>query len=345
VTLLAKITEVQEALVTVAFANRDLVIPGYTHLQRAQPVLLAHQLLAYVEMLGRDHARLSEGLRRTNVLPLGAGALAGSGLPIDRRYVARQLGFSEVAANSIDAVSDRDFIVELLADVALLGVHLSRMAEDLILWSTAEFGIVKLDEAFATGSSLMPQKRNPDVLELIRGQAGLQIGSLVGILTLFKGLPLSYNRDFQWDKRVLYHPVADAVAALEVLRSLVRQLTWDRPRLREMLKAEAFYATELVEHLVRRGVAFRQAHATVGRLIRTSEQQSRPLRAWTLPELRRVSPSFGEEALALLDARRAVARKVSWGSTNPRQVMGALRRWRRRLIRQRNQLRARTPIA
>ncbi len=325
------IRSLQAAWVDVAAANIDVVIPGYTHLQRAQPILFAHHVLAYVEMLARDDERLRDAATRIDVLPLGSGALAGTSLPIDRAYVAKLLGFSRVADNSLDAVSDRDFAIELLAALALIAMHLSRFAEDAILWATEEFGIVALDERFATGSSLMPQKKNPDVLELIRGQAGPISGDLVALLMVLKGLPLAYNRDLQWDKPVLFDAVDRTEASLAVLAKMVRSLRIRRDRAARLLEHDALCATDLAEHLVRRGVAFREAHGVVGRLVLDAERSSRSLRDYTLTQLQQFSPRFDREALSLTNPRKSVERKVSVGGTGPRQVAAALRRWQRRL--------------
>jgi len=321
----------QRALVDVAAAHIDVVIPGYTHLQRAQPVLLAHHLLAYVEMLGRDEERLRDAFKRINVLPLGACALAGTSLPIDRHYVARLLGFSRVSENSLDAVSDRDDVVELMANLALLATHLSRLAEDLILWATEEFGIIQLDDAFATGSSLMPQKKNPDVLELIRGQAGLLTGGLVAILTVLKGLPLAYNRDLQWDKTVLFEGIDQIEASLAVLARLVRHVSIRRERLDALVESDTLCATDLAEHLVRRGIPARQAHDVVGRLVLAAEQQGCRLRDFSRDELKRFSSALDETARAVLDPRRSVELKRSRGGTSSANVRRAIVRWRRDL--------------
>ena len=326
-----KVRRLQRALLGLAKRYPQAVIPGYTHLQRAQPILLAHQLLAYVEMLARDRERLADARTRIDVLPLGAGALAGTSLPIDRAYVAKLLKFSRVADNSIDAVSDRDFAVELIAALALLGVHLSRLGEDFILWATEEFGILELDDAFATGSSLMPQKKNPDVLELIRGQAGVTIGALTGFLTVLKGLPLSYNRDLQWDKRLVFDTVETSEEALAVLERLVRSSRIRTEGLPRLLESDALCATDLAEHLVRRGVAFSEAHRIVGALVASVERRGRRLRDVSVEELKRHSPAFDREAIGLLDPRRSVARKRSAGSTNPALVRRALQRWTQRL--------------
>ena len=327
----AELQEVERALVRLARRYPQAVIPGYTHLQRAQPVLLAHHLLAYVEMLERDRERLRDARKRIDVLPLGAGALAGTSLPIDRRYVAKLLGFRRIAANSMDAVSDRDFAVEVLAALALIGVHLSRLAEDLILWNTEEFGILALDDAVATGSSLMPQKKNPDVLELIRGQAGIVAGQLSALLTVLKGLPLAYNRDLQWDKQCLIDAVAASRAGLRVLAVLLRHARIRTERLGALLATDSSCATDLAEHLVSRGAAFADAHTVVGRVVAYAERRGVPLGRLRLEELRRFSPRFDRAALACLDPRRSVARKRSEGSTNPAQVRRALARWARRL--------------
>ena len=325
------IQEAQRALVGLARRYDTAVIPGYTHLQRAQPVLLAHHLLAHVEMLQRDTERLDDARGRIDVLPLGSAALAGTTLPIDRKYAARLLGFARVSENSMDAVSDRDFAVELLSALAALGMHLSRLAEDLILWAADEFGILELDEAFTTGSSLMPQKKNPDVLELVRGHAGIVLGQLVALLTVLKGLPLSYNRDLQWDKRCVFSAVDGSVDALHVVAGLLRTAKIRVRRLPSLLAADTMCATDLAEHLVGRGVAFADAHRIVGQLVADAERDGHALSDFSLEELARYSRRFGPDALALLDPRRSPARKRSAGSTNPALVRRALARWRRRL--------------
>jgi argininosuccinate lyase len=321
----------QRALVRLAKANAAVVIPGYTHLQQAQPVLLSHHLLAYVEMLERDVERLADAAKRVNTLPLGAAALAGTSLPINRRMVAKRLGFARLAANSMDAVSDRDFALELVSVLAGLAVHLSRLAEDCILWASAEFGLLALDDAVATGSSLMPQKKNPDVLELIRGQAGLIFGELMALLTVMKGLPLSYNRDLQWDKRCVFAAVEASHEALAVLARVLGRLRVRPARADALCDAGALCATDLAEYLVAKGVAFADAHRAVGRLVAAVERRGGRLRDVTLSELRRHSSRFGADALGLADPRGSVARKRSEGSTNPRQVAAAIARWERKL--------------
>ena len=331
--LSAAIRELQRVLVRFAAAHRKAVIPGYTHLQRAQPVLLAHHLLAYVEMLERDHERLQDARKRIDVLPLGAGALAGTSLPIDRRGVAKRLGFPRVAENSIDAVSDRDFALELLSALAILGVHLSRLGEDGVLWATEEFGILALDDAVATGSSLMPQKKNPDVFELVRGQAGIVIGELTALLTVLKGLPLSYNRDMQWDKRCVFGAVEASHDALVVLAQVLRHARVRTERLPALLASDALCATDLAEYLVERGAAFADAHGLVGRVVAYAEGRGKRLRDLSVDELRRFSGRFDRTALARLDPARSVEHKRSLGSTSPAEVARALARWTKRLRR------------
>ena len=321
----------QRSFVETAHANRDVVIPGYTHLQRAQPVLLAHHLLAYVEMLGRDDERLEDARKRINVLPLGSGALAGTSLPINRHAVAKSLGFARVSDNSLDAVSDRDFAIELLADLALLAVHLSRLAEDLILWATEEFGILELDDAVATGSSMMPQKKNPDVFELVRGQAGIVSGGCIALLMVLKGLPLAYNRDLQWDKVVFFQAVDLSQESLTVLERVVRRLHIRRDRIARLLESDTLSATDLAEYLMKQGVSARAAHRIVGTLVLRSEQQGRHLSDFSVAELKRLSPHFDHGARAILTPRRSVELKASWGGTSPQNVKQAIARWRKRL--------------
>jgi argininosuccinate lyase len=327
----AAIHDAQRGLISLARRYPTVVIPGYTHLQRAQAVLAAHHLLAYVEMLERDGERLRDARVRINVLPLGSGALAGTTLPIDRRYAAKLLGFPRISGNSMDAVSDRDFALELLSVLATLGMHLSRLAEDLILWASAEFGLLELDDAYATGSSLMPQKKNPDVLELIRGQAGIILGQHAALLTVLKGLPLSYNRDLQWDKACVFTSVDASLDALRVLAGLLRASRLRTFRAAQLAGDDALCATDLAEYLVRRGVAFADAHHAVGRLVADAERRSRALRTFTVSELQRYAKRFGSDARALIDPAGSPRRKRSSGSTHPAQVARALDDWSKRL--------------
>lgn len=321
----------QRTLVGLAAAHQDAVIPGYTHLQQAQPVLAAHHLLAYVEMLERDGERLASAYERIDVLPLGSGALAGTSLPIDRTKVAKLLGFSRVSENSMDAVSDRDFAAELLFTLSLMGVHLSRLGEDLVFWASQECGVLEMDDAVATGSSLMPQKKNPDVPELVRGQAGLILGDLVALLTVLKGLPLSYNRDLQWDKRCVFRSVELSLAGLRVMARFLSHVRLRPGRGRELLASGTTSATDLAEYLVQRGVAFAEAHGIVGRLVVQAERSKTPLSRMTTAQLRAFSPHFGPEAARLTDPAASVARKRSTGSTNPAQVRKAIAGWKQRL--------------
>jgi argininosuccinate lyase len=329
--VLAALRRLQGALLELAEANREVVMPGYTHLQRAQPVLFAHHLLAYFEMLDRDGGRLRDCLSRADELPLGAGALAGVPYPIDRESVARELGFARIAENSIDAVSDRDFVVEFQAAAALTMMHLSRLCEELVIWSSAEFAFVRLDEAFAGGSSIMPQKRNPDVAELARAKTGRVYGNLMGILTLLKGLPLSYGLDLQEDKAGLFDTVDTLLATLDVLAAMLPGLRVNAERM-EAAAAESYtLATDLADYLAQRGLAFRQAHEAVARLVRYAEEQGKGLGQLSLEEYRRFSPLFEEDVLGRLDARAAVEARDVPGGTSSRRVTAALRRARRRL--------------
>ncbi|MBV9524847.1 MAG: argininosuccinate lyase, partial [Candidatus Dormibacteraeota bacterium] len=276
------IARLQDALIERARVETATVMPGYTHLQRAQPVTLAHHLLAYVEMLQRDTARLLDARKRCDILPLGSGALAASTLPLDREAVARDLRFSAVSGNSLDSVSDRDFAVEITAACALVMAHLSRLGEELVLWSSAEFGFVELPDTHATGSSLMPQKKNPDVAELARGRSGRVAGALVSLLMTLKGLPLAYNRDLQEDKRALFEALDTTRATVDVLADLIDVVSFNRERMRAAASDPALLATDVAEHLVRRGVPFRDAHRIVGEMVRRTVAEQRSLRDVTL---------------------------------------------------------------
>ena len=310
----------QRALLQRAREQRDTVMPAYTHLQRAQPVTVAHHLLAYVEMLQRDVERLLDARRRCDVMPLGSGAVAGSTLPLDREVTARELGFAAVSKNSIDSVSDRDFAVEITAACALLMVHGSRLAEEIVLWMSREFGFAVLPDTHATGSSLMPQKKNPDVAELARGRAARVIGDVVTLLTLIKGLPLSYNRDLQEDKRPLFDAVDTATTTLVVLADVVSVLRFDADALRRAASDPELMATDAAELLVRQGVPFREAHEIVGALVRETLGDGRTLADLTLDQWRETSPHFTPEVLALFDVDAAVARRRTAGGPAPNLV-------------------------
>ncbi|MGH8013574.1 MAG: argininosuccinate lyase [Candidatus Binataceae bacterium] len=307
------------ALLEVARAHVETVMPGYTHLQRAQPVSLAHHLLAYVEMFERDRERFAQAFERTDVMPLGAGALAGTTLPIDRAFVARELGFRRVAQNSIDAVSDRDFALDFLSAAAITVVHLSRMAEELILWSSSEFGFVELPDEFSTGSSMMPQKKNPDLLELIRAKSGRVFGDLMALLTVLKGLPLAYNSDLQEDKERVFDALDTLVPALDLIAKLWPRLSFDKDKMRAAAGGFAL-ATDLAEYLVIRGVPFRQAHEAMGALVRDAISGGRALDDLSLEDLRRYSDKFGTDALAMLSAENSLRARLLVGGPAPATV-------------------------
>jgi argininosuccinate lyase len=320
---------VRSALGGAAERDQDVILPGYTHLQPAQPVLLAHHWLAYAAMLERDQGRLRDCLARLNVLPLGSGALAGTTFPIDRAYVARRLAFAHVTTNSMDAVSDRDFAAEFLAAVAILGMHLSRLAEDLILWSSREFGFVEFPDAFATGSSMMPQKKNPDVAELIRGKTGRLYGNLLALLTTLKGLPLTYNRDLQEDKEPVFDSVDTIKASLGILHALLPELRIKRARMQAAATAGYTLATELADYLTDKGLPFRDAHHLVGEIVRYCLANRFTLEQLTPAELRRFSPLFGTDVKKWLSAEAAVRRRRAVGGTSPGNVRRQLREIRR----------------
>src|SRR5213596_631167 len=311
--LLAGLRRFQESLVALARRELSVVMPGYTHMQRAQPVLFAHHLLAYVEMAERYKGRLRDALRRINVMPLGSGALAGTNFPLDREYTARLLGFPVVSQNSLDTVSDRDFVVETLSALSLVMMHASRFAEELVLWSSQEFGFVDLPDSVCTGSSMMPQKKNPDVPELIRGKTGRVYGHLMAVLTLLKGLPLSYNRDLQEDKEPLFDAIDTASDSLELLAVIVAEMTVRREELARAAASGFMLATELADYLVLKGVAFRTAHAIVGRLVRARLDQGEDLMGITLEELRTFSKAFEKDALDMLTVEGALERKSQIG--------------------------------
>ena len=315
---------VQEALVARAAETVDAPLSGYTHLQRAQPVVLAHHLLAYVFMLQRDRERFRDSAARADVLPLGAAALAGTAFPIDREALAKDLGFAAVSPNSLDAVSDRDYVLEFLAAGALAGMHFSRLAGDLTLWATAEFGFVEFADAFATGSSIMPQKKNPDVAELIRGKSGRLYGNLVAVLTTMKGLPLAYNADMQEDKEPFFDSVDTLEAILGVLPPLLAALTFRTDRMRRAAGEHFSTATDLADYLVKKGVPFRQAHEVVGRLVRYALDEGKTLEDLTLPELRRFSPLIDGDVKDAITVEASIRARAVTGGTAPAAVRRTL---------------------
>jgi argininosuccinate lyase len=323
--------DLQRTLVELAEANRDCVIPGYTHLQRAQPILFAHYLLAYYEMLKRDRARFAEVRSRVNHLPLGAGALAGAGFPVDREMVARRLGFDGLCENSVDAVSDRDFVIEFIGAAAIAMMHLSRLAEDLIIYSTAEFGFVELSDAVSTGSSLMPQKKNPDSLELIRGKAGRVFGHHTALLATMKGLPLAYNKDMQEDKEALFDAIDTLGGSLRVMATVLRNVKVNSARTLEAATIGYLNATDLADYLVRKGLEFRKAHDLVGRVVMHAIERGKPLEDIPLEEYRELSAVFGDDLYASLSLESSIAGKSVPGGTSPERVKEALAKARKEM--------------
>jgi argininosuccinate lyase len=333
--LQTKLRDAGRAALAVAEANRGVLIPGYTHLQRAQPVPLAHHLLAWLEMLERDRRRFDDVRDHANWCPLGSGALAGTTLPIDRAFTAKALGFVDrrgrprLTSNSMDAVADRDVHVEFVFACALAGGHLSRIAEDLILWSSAEFGLVSLPDAFCTGSSLMPQKKNPDACELMRGKAARLQGNLQTLLTLTKGLPLTYNRDLQEDKPPVFDSFDQMAICLDVLAGLLAGLSVNAARCAAATADPALLATDLADYLVGQGVPFREAHQAVGALVRLAEQQGVPLNGLSLEQVRSVHTAFGPDWSEVFDLERAMAKRSGVGMPGPARVRRELARWRK----------------
>ena len=322
--LINDLRAMQIALLDFAEANRDVAIPGYTHLQRAQPVLLAHWCLAYFEMVGRDAQRLTEVRARVNVLPLGSAALAGTSFPIDREALARELGFGGVSKNSLDAVSDRDFCVEFLSACSLLMMHLSRLAEDIILYCTNEFAFFELGDAVATGSSLMPQKKNPDSMELVRGKSGRVFGNLQALLTTMKGLPLAYNKDMQEDKEALFDSFDTVSACLQISTTVLRNITVNKDRAAAAAFTGYMNATELADYLVRRGMPFREAHEVVGKLVMYALDQKKELHELTLEELKKFSTNVSADVFQSLRLDQTLQAKSTLGGTAPDRVAEAL---------------------
>jgi argininosuccinate lyase len=322
---------VRESIVDLAARHADTLMPGFTHMQVAQPVTFGHHLMAYFEMFTRDAERLADCRRRVNRLPLGASALAGTSFPIDREWVAGELGFDGVCENSLDAVSDRDFAVEFLAAAALAMAHVSRLSEELVIWMSPPFGFIDLPDRFCTGSSIMPQKKNPDVPELMRGKAGRVYGSLVAMLTVIKGQPLAYNKDNQEDKQPLFDTVDTLHDVLALLAELLKGVEAKPGRMREALARGFATATDLADYLVRKGLAFRDAHEAVARAVKAAEASGKDLAELSLEELRRFSPLIGEDAKSVLTAEGSVASRAHIGGTAPAAVRAAIERARRRL--------------
>jgi argininosuccinate lyase len=326
-----RLKQFQTAALNLAENNVDVVMPGYTHLQRAQPIFFAHYLLGHIESFERDQDRLRDCARRADVLPLGSGALAGSTIVLDRELIARALGFSAISQNSLDAVSDRDFVCEFLFCLALIGMHLSRLSEDLILWSTSEFGFVGFSDAFSTGSSLMPQKKNPDMAELTRAKTGRLYGNLLSILTVLKGLPSSYNRDLQEDKEALFDSVDTVRAALEVFSPMLSELQINAARMEAAASDPSLLATDIAEYLVKKGLPFREAHEVVGKLVARAAGKKIALNNVSLLEMQEFSPLFAADVGSLFDARRSLEKRSGIGAPSPQNIAKQLARWRTRL--------------
>ncbi|MCL1470850.1 argininosuccinate lyase [Argonema antarcticum] len=328
----SQLREFQTVLIDIAEVNVETLIPGYTHLQRAQPVSLAHHLLAYFEMLQRDYERLGEIQKRVNISPLGCGALAGTTFPIDRHYAAKELHFDGVYGNSLDGVSDRDFAIEFLCAASLIMVHLSRLSEEMILWASQEFGFITLKDSCATGSSIMPQKKNPDVPELVRGKAGRVFGHLQAMLVLMKGLPLAYNKDLQEDKEALFDSVKTVKACLEAMTILIREgLEFKTDRLREAVSEDFSNATDVADYLAARGVPFREAYNLVGKVVKTCLAGGKLLKDLTLEEWKALHPSFEVDIYEAIAPQRVVAARNSYGGTGFDQVNQALQTAKSRL--------------
>jgi argininosuccinate lyase len=332
-----ELRSLQSALVGLGEKNASVIIPGYTHLQRAQPVYFAHHLLAYVEMLERDRTRLIDCFQRVNVCPLGSGAIAGSTLPLDREMVAELLGFvdtkgrAQVTQNSMDAVSDRDFVVEFCAAAALIAVHLSRLAEDVILWASAEFNFIKIADAYTTGSSLMPQKKNPDVAELTRGKSARVIGNLVSLLVLLKGLPMTYNRDLQEDKERLFDSSDTVRGCVRLMAAMIANTSIDADACRNAASDPTLLATDLADYLVRKGMPFRDAHHVVGAVVAYGEKTRKALNKLTMKELRAIDKHFADDALDVFNLSSAMERRKLTGAPGTSAVRGQLARWRKAL--------------
>ena len=327
----AEIRRLQQALLDLAERESESILPGFTHLQVAQPITFGHHMLAWFEMLERDRERLADCRRRMNVMPLGAAALAGTTYPIDRHYTAELLGFDRPAENSLDAVSDRDFAIEFTAAAAILMMHLSRFSEELILWSSAQFGFVDLSDSFCTGSSIMPQKKNPDVPELVRGKSGRIFGHLMGLLTLMKSQPLAYNKDNQEDKEPLFDTVDNLKGSLKVYADMMGNLTCNHERMRAAARQGFSTATDLADYLVRKGIPFRDAHEIVGKAVALGVREGRDLSELTLTELRQFSTLIDEDVFAVLTLEGSVAARDHIGGTAPAQVRAAIQRARARL--------------
>ncbi len=329
--ILDLVKETQLAFVRLAEKNLDVMMPGYTHLQRAQPVLLAHHLMAFNEMLKRDRKRLGECLSRVNILPLGSAALAGPTYDLDRDMVAKELDFDGISENSMDAVSDRDFVLEFLSNSSILMMHLSRLSEELVIWSSQEFGFITISDAFCTGSSIMPQKKNPDLPELIRGKTGRVYGHLMSLLTTMKGLPLTYNKDMQEDKEALFDTVDTVEACLEITSRLLGEISFNSVRLKEATEEGFLVATDLADYLVGKGITFREAHEIVGNMILFSSENGKELRDLSINEMRGFSRQIDEDVYPWLDPASSLTRRNIAGGTGPDAVKKCLEKAKKEL--------------
>ncbi|MDI6758347.1 MAG: argininosuccinate lyase [Candidatus Omnitrophota bacterium] len=325
-----EIKNLQASILKFAKNNAQAIIPGYTHLQPAQCLLLAHHLLAYIECLERDKERLFDAQKRLD-MPLGACAFSGTGLAIDRKFVMKELGFKNLTQNSVDSVSDRDYVIEVLANLSILSVHLSRMAEDLILWATKEFNFIDIDFSFCTGSSIMPHKKNPDVLELIRGSTGQIQGNLLNVLTLMKGLPYAYNRDMQLDKPALFDALDTVGNMLKIFKELFANIAIKKEAIALKLTDESLFCVDIVEYLIKKGLSYREAHDIVGRMVKASLDKKEKISNLSAQELKKYSLKLGLDVKNILDARASVNLKISYGSTNPKLVSQQLVKWKKRL--------------
>lgn len=326
-----QLKKLQKALLALAQKQTGVVMPGYTHLQRAQPIYFSHYLLSQVESLARDADRLNDCLRRTDVLPLGSAALAGSTIVLDRDSIARDLKFSRVSQNTLDAVSDRDFACEFLFCLAVIGMHLSRLSEDLILWSTTEFGFVEFSEEFSTGSSLMPQKKNPDMAELTRGKTGRLYGNLMSILTTLKALPSSYNRDLQEDKEALFDSADTVIAALKVFSEMLPKMKINREKMKDAANDPNLLATDLAEYLVKKGMPFRKAHETVGKIVAEAVAKRTHLQAVSIARFKKFSAFFDSDVAKVFDVRRSLSARRGVGAPSPENIKAQIRHWRKEL--------------
>ncbi|MFI5251782.1 MAG: argininosuccinate lyase [Bacteroidota bacterium] len=329
--LMRRLVSLQKVLLNRAEKYSSVIMPGYTHMQRAQPILLGHHLLAYVSMFERDKERLADCQKRIEQSPLGAAALGGTSFPIDRNASARMLGFSGIIENSIDAVSDRDVLIEFISHCSIIMMHLSRLCEELVLWSTKEWNFIEIRDEFTTGSSIMPQKKNPDIAELIRGKTGRVYGDLMAILTIMKGLPLAYNRDMQEDKEPLFDAADTTVSSLEMCAMMLKAVSFNAGRFETELNSDFLLATEAADYLVRKGMPFRKAHTVVGAMVRECASRKIGLNGLSLKEFKKYSTLFEKDTFDVLDARKSIALKKSAGSTSPKEFSKALKYWTKKL--------------